>query len=387
MENFREKLLEALESEDVWLDFNSGSFIPDSQVREMIATGKLDTDDVSSRPDVFPVVGDLKAATKALHKAVMVFQDDETEETQAEDETEDSSVVHYECHPGVAGFKNPGTSCFMDSTLMAMFFLQNSPFYEIFTSTFDAKTMSCSSDPVKNARLKKQVRDLMKSDVDKILAGTAGYECKALRKLIGDTCKGGENEQDMSKGMHDAGEFLLRLLSIMNYTPMQLMDTISYPDQPDREGDSVKMSEVWLNVPTTQGKPHISWPDYWSPSIFYNEITNQKVQTDRNFVSAEVIIVHVTRGAPGSGLGLNNRPITLDREMRVTFTSGEARAYVLRAAVYPPNAGHYCALLKCNENWYKYDDQEADEPYQSNQLSDSEVEKILSTKATLLFYY
>lgn len=390
MDRFREKLLEALEDADVWLDFNSGSFITDTEVREMIRTGKLSTDNVSSRPDVFPVVStNMKAAVRALHKVTSLDQDD-------------AEVVEYECHNGVVGFKNPGNSCFMDSTLMAMFFLQNSPFYDgIFNSTFDPKTMSCSKDPDENAQIKQDLRDLMKADVDRILKGEVGYKCVELRKLIGKTCRGGG--EDMSVDEHDAGEFYMRLLDIMNYTPMIIRETRFYPDHPEEGETEARMPENWLNVGTSKGKPHISWPDFWSPQSVINEGHDHKNgwlhETVINIVSADVIVVHVNRrsgAAPAKiikgkaqnvKIVYNTDPIEFDHEMNVTFTSGEKRIYVLLAAVYAPYQGHYASLLKCDGNWHVYDDVKATKPYENNHLSDIDAEMILSTKATMLFYY
>jgi hypothetical protein len=388
MDEFREKLLAAVEGEDVWLDFDTGSFVSDSQIREMIRLGSLDAKNVSSRPDIFPVFGDMKAATQALHKIQRVFSDDDDEDT----------VIQYECHKNVTGFKNPGTSCFMDSALMAMFFLQDSPFYNgVFNSHLDDKSMMCSKDVDENRKLKQEVKDLMKSDIERVIKGEVGYKCRELRNLIGKTCRG--SDEDMSSGMHDTSEFLARLLNIVNYYPMIITETISYPENPEMKHVVREQSEMWLNVTTPIGRPNLKWPDFWSSNEARRD-DGLLTKTDREIVSADVIIVYINRrvdvgpttyvkGKPRHVVKIvyHDGPVEYEDKMRVTFSSGEKRTYVLLAAVYAPSPGHYAAILNCEGQWYNYDDSSATDAYENNLIEDDDAEEILSTKSSLLFYY
>jgi hypothetical protein len=382
MEDLRAKLLEALDFEDVWLNFDTGTFVSDAQIREMIRVGDLNPDRVSSRPDIFPVFGDLAQATKLVRAA-----------TKAVLKSGDS--VDYECHKGVAGFKNPGNSCFMDSTLMAMFFLVDSPFYDgIFNSVVSGGDAQCSRDPAENKRLKEEVKTLIKSDVERIIKGEVGYKCVKLRTLIGKTCRG--NDEDMSRDTHDAAMFFRRVMEIVNYEPCQWRFTTFRETTPEDKNSYVTGGST-LEVTTTLGNPHITWPGMWGQTSDYNDIGKYEVVTVREFVSADVIVVQVNRSEMEfkmvKGVKIptdvvhNNRPVTVDRELHIPFTNGTHRTFVLRAAVYAPYFGHYAAILKCDENWLNYDDLNASKPYDNNIVGDDDVETILTTKTTLLFYY
>ena len=219
MEDLREKLLQALESQDVWLNFDTGLFVSDDQIREMIRLGKLDPNSVSSRPDIFPVFGDLEKATKLVRSAGQEVQ-------------QRGDSVEYECHKGVTGFKNPGDSCFMDSTLMSMFFLVDSPFYDgIFNAMVSSGGAQCSRDPAENKRLKEEVKALIKSDVERIIKGEVGYKCVKLRNLIGKTCRG--DDEDMSRGTHDAALGLVVMpLTVITKNRVNPIIAISHTNRP-----------------------------------------------------------------------------------------------------------------------------------------------------------
>ena len=62
-------------------------------------------------------------------------------------------------------------------------------------------------------------------------------------------------------------------------------------------------------------------------------------------------------------------------------------SYHLRAVVYTPSDGHYACLIKCEDKWFDYNDLNVVKSIMDRPVSDSEVERIMSTRSSLLFYY
>lgn len=389
MDDLREKLQEALESEDLWLNFDTGTFVSDDDIREMIRVGSLKQDVVSTRPDIFPVFGDLAGAAKLMKREVMTFSD-------GDDSTK------YECFPNVTGFSNPSDYCFMDSVLMAMFFLKNSPFYDgIFNSTFDAKNMRCSKDPKANARVKQEVRDIIQSDVDRIMNGEKNYTCKRLRQLIGKTCMG--NDEDMSFSTHDSYEFYNRLLDIVNYNPITTREITYKTTTPQNKStqNPIPNTGFVIDAPMTEDQEgkDVSWSGI---AKYTDDAEGIMYIHETKLVSGDVLVIHVKRlfGSMGPVKVINGKKVSditekftkqavkVDRSIDAEFVDGSVKTYNLMSVVYPLGGpGHYQALLKCDGKWYMYNDVAATKPYQKNIVADAEVERIITTWATILFYY
>jgi hypothetical protein len=76
------------------------------------------------------------------------------------------------------------------------------------------------------------------------------------------------------------------------------------------------------------------------------------------------------------------RSLEIERVMQVND-----RPYTLRAFVYSPSDGHFAALLKCGDAWFNYDDTNTSSVIARNRKPEHEVDRLLATRAVLLFYY
>ena len=378
MENFERNLSKAIASQDLWLNFETGRLISNSELLRLIKSSELDLENVSSQPEVFPVFGDMKGAVQALHKLV-----------EGED-LEDVSSIEYDCHQNVRGLRNLNNSCFMDSTLMCMFFLQNSPFYNgLLNVELDERGDACSSDPQENFNLKEEVQAIMKEDVDRILNGGVSFACTKLRNIIGKTCRG--RGVDMSRGMHDAAELYQRVCNVLGYEPIITQAVVSNssdefgPFEGRRFNSPVPGCMLNVDVRNPNG---VKWPTSWE-TIIQSELDSLWYKTETKMLKAEVIVVQVSRRnweSPDETAVLNT-PIEVDETMVVELENGEKRLYNLMAAVYPPGPKHYAAILKCGDSWRRYDDLQTAIPYEKNVLKQKDAMKILMEKAVLLFFF
>lgn len=375
MERLRGKLTEAIELEDLWFSFDTGEFITDDQLRSLISKSQLRPENVSSRPDLFPVYGNMKKAVQTL--AMMVGEEPKSDE--------------YECHPGVRGFSNDGnSSCFMDSTLMAMFFLQESPFYiGLLKMPQSGEGKQCSQDPKENLRLKNEVQAIMKDNVDHILSGAKAFSCVKLRNIIGKTCQG--SGRDLSNRMQDASELYERVMSIFDYKPLRTRQVLSRSENEYGPFDNPEIrgieNSIYLPISLDDTK-FIKWPESWT-GLVQNEISKEWVQTETRIVSADVMVVYINRRTDVESGETQYRTdrLKVDETFEVTLEGGEVKKFNLMAVVYPPYAGHYASILKCGGEWKKYDDTMVALPYDRTKLTKSEIDSIIMTKGILLFYY
>ena len=380
MEKSLKMLEEATQSPTLWFSFDDAMLITDEELRAKIKAGSVRHEDVSSRPDVFPVFGNMKSAVDAL-----LYKPKET----------------YECHPNATGFKNPtASSCFLDSVLVAMFHLKRSPFY---TGLFKKRSFSndgvCSSDPEENDKLKKQVQALMKKDIDTVMSEGRSSACIDLRKILGKICRSSHLDEDMSKGIHDAVELYIRIMKVLEYDPIKYhvlrsrSDSESGPFIPDEEQPEYRVPK--LEISLKDDDKNVSWPHTWikitqnpDPPTPYDTF----IRTEIVIESADVIVVSIDRALmadtshPASKKEISSK-MSKQRVPVDTLLDVNSRSYQLMSVVYLPHPGHYQTLLKCNGIWRIYNDLRASSTYMKNEISNEEATLIIETKSTLLFYY
>jgi hypothetical protein len=432
MEKQRDLLRKAMDSPTMWFSFDEGVLISDQELRKRIGDKSVEPSDVSSRPDLFPVFGNMQNAVDVLlyggrgkEKESGGEQEGEGSEEQegegSEEQEGESSKERdrYECHDKVKGFRNTsGTSCFLDSVLRSMFHLKNSPFYDgLFKDKQFSYDKVCSDDPKKNEDRKREVQSLMQADIENVMERGKTDACTKLRSLLGRICRQ-KGEQDMSKNMHDAVELYMRVMNVLEYNPIVYTSRKSRSDAeegpfiPDENVTKYRAPRLGIAV---RDSDRIRWPDSWVTTIENLEpITpfDRFIKEEISIVSADVMVVSIDRArfAPGGGwssVQLSNKRIAVDRTLRVGVEKGSVeggseeeqeterregngtkeRTYELMSAVYLPYAGHYQAILKCNGVWRVYNDVNVVKSYMINQIDDEKADEIIETKAVLLFYY
>lgn len=355
-----------------------------------------------------------------------------------------------DCHEGVFGFVNGGTSCFMDSTLISMFAFKNSPFADNLLlrglpprGNFNV----CNRNPQEDERLRQTVYDNLLRDYESIMAGNR-IVCSMLRTTLGRDCNySGDPESDFSFQMAAPDELYQRLLAVLNYNPLEWTESIW------RAASETGEDEILSSVQRQNGTmlpglrvedlriPKVSWPGSWNTE-YENKHSGDRLtfaRSEFDILKADVVVVHVDRavynpqeipaaaplfpqvpgdasnalsalfglpaelpGAPSVGLpgvvlpsiGLmpsvpfrNPYAVNARRlEVDTVFLIG-GQPYDLRAAVFSPRDGHYAALLKCGSDWFLYDDQEVSLPISEKRLDPFKARQYLETRAVLLFYY
>lgn len=304
------------------------------------------------------------------------------------------------CSNGLRGLRNStGTSCFMDSTLMAMFAFKRSPYREnLLRKPHDPSqsdlpiTRVCSDDPIQDSNLRQEIRNLLVNDVNIMFTGNV-HECSTLRTLLGRTCRMSEASQDLSLGLHDPSEFYGRLLNALAYNPIMYTETTTRAS--DAFGSNAvvsnrrQLSDVFLpslnvnNVELTS----ISWPSSWNTDS-YELIEDDNLEIfylNRHYDidSAECVVVYLDRrDIYGDATRLNDRYISIDVEFDVND-----EIYDLSAIVYSPYDGHFATILRCGKDWYNYDDTKIDTYVSENMMDPREVKGIISTRGVMFFYY
>lgn len=337
-----------------------------------------------------------------------------------------------DCADSIKGLYNStGNSCFMDSTLMAMFAFKDSPFYEnLLSKPFNGDPtgdLVCREDLEADTNLRRQIQDVLKEDVQKLLTGR-NQNCSFLRKLLGRDCRKFDYEQDLSVGYQDPFELYTRLMSVLAYKPITYTE-INYraDDQNDTNLDVTDRSNDHISLPTlyasNETMTSISWPESWNTGTYeyIQDLTERPYRkTEIAIERADCIVVNVSRilmGRPGGNLpedlstlfdadstsesssesvsrdspkfdsnrdqtAVDGRFIRVETEFDIGGT-----IYTLKSVVYSPTNGHYATLLRCGENWYTYDDLNVNTYISENIIDTRRAMYLISTRGVILFYY
>jgi hypothetical protein len=213
-----------------------------------------------------------------------------------------------DCFDNIFGPRNPDySSCFMDSTLLAMFAFKNSPFYEnmiLKPFVYDPQHGTiCSDNLAEDIEIRRVIQKTLREDVQRLMGGERNFNCSLLRRYLGRLCtKNGLNE-DLSEGIHDPAELYGRLTNALGYYP------ITYVETATRATDELGSNAVSVNSPElpqvflpslSSGNPdlkRISWPQSWMGT--FENVNSGNTLTFRR-VSYQIrrsdcIVVHLNR--------------------------------------------------------------------------------------------
>jgi len=336
------------------------------------------------------------------------------------------------CHPEMRGFENQGSSCFMDSTLLAMFMFKTSPFHtNLIVKDFQRPKYGSFGEgtlcfqiprlvnevPITQKQInslieydfkkRTEIQELLRLDY-KLLTQGKRHMCTTLRIELGRNCRGGGD--DFSEQPADPAEMYRRLCNVLEYNPISYNQTTEVAKANEtglpnlmetrmikfEKFHSPTLPALNVNDPLLE---KVSWPSSWveqwsaleiplaDPTM--KEFVYKKLSID--MVNADCIAVEINRAKfdpvqtwmPVAGV--NNKRLQVNMVM---FIGGLNEVYHLMGVVYPPFFGHYSALLRCDGGWYHYDDMPGRNSFISQHpLNLEDAREIIETKGVLLFYY
>lgn len=223
-----------------------------------------------------------------------------------------------DCLYGIRGYQNPHTSCFMDSTLLAMFAFRNSPFTDNLIDTPlrpNTGFATCNADPARDQYLRTLVDTHLREDYSNLSSGAANVMCSKLRMVLGKGCNlSGLPQDDFSQQMADPQELYLRLLNVLGYEPIEFTETVMRASSVDGANATAGNRQLQRGtmLPGLRADnldlQRVSWPDSWNTA--YENVNSGDNMTYRrseyNIIRADCIVVHVDRSVyeqPGLGLG------------------------------------------------------------------------------------
>ncbi len=378
-----------IQTKNSWFNLDTKEIVTTEDLKQRVTDGLLSSDQVSTQPMVFPVFGDVDRAVNVyLPQLQIIAKDLMTPDTCS-------------CILNIRGFKNPGNSCFMDSTLVAMFAIKDSPFtvnmIDKQYSVEEPHDLVCNHDKDEDNRLRLQIQDMLRKDWQDILNDVKNKMCSELRKLIGKKCLKDDSAQDLSRGDHDPSEFYTKLMAILDYEPIKFSFTTF------RSKEYSAMERTPENISIQQG-PMLSslrvddinsvhWPSSWA-GIVFAEIPDKKnplfrfAHTQTRINSADVIVINLDRSDPTKGNKyVNPKHVEIEQVINVDFPNGGSQKYSLCSVVYSPDDGHWATMLKCDGIWYDYNDMITGNVISKNKVEKIKAEKILKTRGVLFFYY
>ncbi len=216
-----------------------------------------------------------------------------------------------DCLYGIRGYHNPHTSCFMDSTLLAMFAFRNSPFTDNLIDTPlrpNTGFPRCNADPARDEYLRTLVDKHLREDYANLASGAVNVMCSKLRMVLGKGCNlSGLPQDDFSQQMADPQELYVRLLQVLGYDPIEFTETVMRASSADGANASAGNRQIQSGTmlpglradnPDLQ---RVSWPDSWNTA--YENVNSGDNMTYRRseyaITRADCIVVHVDRSIYG----------------------------------------------------------------------------------------
>lgn len=291
------------------------------------------------------------------------------------------------------GWQNRRNSCFMHSTLAAMFLTQGSPFIRDILENEDLPSLA-------NPKIASLINTL-RMEVEAVRNGS-NQECYDFRKQFAEYMP---NPEEFMNNPEDPHLFYTIFCEVVGYNALSFKEN-SYRAQSE-DGRGERMTEGALQrsteLPplqtTNQNFDRVQYPDSWSEDYGLLQDSGDDYtwrKTALVIEEAKAVVVHVNRGilepefivndyVPSGVDAVNNKGIVVDTRIIV-----DGKNYDLSACVYPPNAGHYVCLIRDGKVWYRYNDLNAgnsNNQIGTNILSHYEAMQIIQTSGNLLFYY
>lgn len=319
-----------------------------------------------------------------------------------------------DCLADMFGFRNRDNSCFLDSTLMAMFVIKDSPFYDnlivrdLTEQDVTAGLPVCDEeDPELDYAQRRNIQKSLRSELNQAMSGEQ-IICTNIRLTLGKHCKPEDPTGSFSKGQHDPSELYSRLVGALAYSPMTITQTTmrasgQFGSEAYVSSEvTVKSDMLTFNArdPTNIQEGRISYPDSWEPP-FENIGSGDKftwMRTSTRIESADVVVIQVDRrdisaeqAAPLQGFGQALVPAerrVLATRFRINnrmFVGGQQ--YFLRSAVYSPHDGHWATLINCGGQWLNYDDTNIAQFISKNKVAGQKAIELIETRGVLLFFY
>tara|TARA_R110002074_G_scaffold244056_4_gene415787 strand:+ start:322 stop:1428 length:1107 start_codon:yes stop_codon:yes gene_type:complete len=365
-----------ISSKNKWINLSSEEIISDVELRRRINLGIIDKNNVSSKPNILPIFGNIEADL----------------EKYFDFNSSDQNVEGYlECLPRLKGPSNPGTSCFMDSVLMCMFAFKKSPFYvnliEKDIDNFDYNT--CNQDKKLDRKVKIKIQELLRNSYDDIFIKGSNDYCNDLRKYVGNYCRLLTTDIDLSISMHEPFEFYQRLLSVFDYSPL-IKNTTRFKSDNEDTYDESNLSSVqisdWVPIETVSNPDFkkIDFLSYLDKNVVYNDVIDEYLHEIHTLEKSDAVILSIDRRDKyGSDTRANTRFIDYEDEIKFDGKIFKLHGVVLTTS----SGGHYIAAIKCKNKWSVYNDLNTSKSFQNKTINNKKVRNLISTTGVLFFYY
>ena len=379
-----DNFVRVLKDENLWYNFDGndgdGEIITYQELQERLDSGKLNSFDVSSRPDLIRVFGDVS-------KAIDVY-------LHGVENWIDSDVI---CISNITGFRWSRNSCYMDSTLLAMFGVRKSPFVEYLFVQDLPNVLSenpCDEDVDEDRRLREQVKELLRLEVGQILKGER-IVCKEFRRVLGNQCRRSDVEEDFNLNtFQDPNEFYRRLMAATSYTNMIIQTSSqrshSYNGPIARTNTNDPTTSISLSLDLRSGikDNKISYPSTWEGDWFEVDVEPRFARTTTKILSADVIVVYIDRGVLGDPSQRQVDRTVIEFDTSIVLKNGDK--FELRSAVQREDSGvaHYITSFRCSDTmWFEYDDTKSDQTFLSRRVNSLDKIAEIEQLGVMFFYF
>lgn len=279
----------------------------------------------------------------------------------------------------IRGLKWYGNSCYLDSTLIALFAVPSAFSEDLLTMNLANRNLGkllCGNNPVDDLKNRQIVQNQLRIVVNSIRGiGPMVNTCFDLRKTL-QRCPNPENFYNTE--IKDAGEFLYYLLSLFpvqnaikqsstyatnsKQRNVDLNDLVKTSQNIDTKASViVSVSDLFLLRQKSNAVPiatylyqrQDNYPNFFdSDNIFYPEgSTTGYIRriTDDRVLDAPYIIFSLTRVSAFEDF--IEAPVIPDQKIQLE----NGKRFALSAIVLFEGA-HYTCLFRCDDNWYYYND-------------------------------
>lgn len=302
---------------------------------------------------------------------VIDFVDWTVEERDSDDEAPIGNVC-----ATFRGLEYTGNSCYQDSTLLALFAIQNR-FIDtnmLFKNLFNVKNIGvCSSDVRTDIMYRQEIQKELNRIAISMRGGPQIRTCSGLRKLIS-RCPG--PEEFHKTNTQDAGEFLLYLFNVFNIEDV-IQERISLITNDVKNRIPVEALEVYRTVYETSPiisvhsfelqqydklelnklVDHVDDTMLSAENMYFYKKTGEyfqrRIEINR-IVSANYLIFKIERVSSIDNTGRRQKRSYTPVICPQTIQIGQ-RILHLHAIVVHQNV-HYTCNIRCGTIWYYYND-------------------------------
>ena len=278
----------------------------------------------------------------------------------------------------IGGFKNESNSCYLDSTLLALFHFPNNQFLSVLT---DAPLILI--DDKKGSQLGTQLINALVQMYDVVSSGNVLY-CTDLRQLIYQYDKYYRKEHTIEKlkwkteqlEPADVLMFFERLVDLPRHvqTQTEVYATNKKSKIVKREdkilvrsSKSTTSSSILIDAADLFGKTTVSLKSYipkyyidqtfdedapWKPSEIKKKSFLRRIEKI-TYLSAPYLFVHISRLMDDTKL-----KTFVNAPTKIKLKNNKKNLYLQSIIVHHGNGsgGHYTCFIKCKNQWYHYDD-------------------------------